>query len=201
MCCVTAGCDVASPELFSTATSVPRQAGGLVKPVSAGMLAWIHSILHLVDSNITNLSDCRPHPPLSDAFSCDFWVNASCSWTSLCCFCRQKQTRMRCSHQKATAAACPPGQRARRCSASAGQLPAQGCAPPGQRQADRRLPAPEAAAAGRDHAPGLGGGRLPVQGPALEATASALRQVSLHALRSLPETAARVHLVPGLGHG
>ena len=77
MCCVTAGCDIASPEKFSTATSVSFQAGGPVKPVSAGMLACKHIISHLVDTDFRNLSDCRTHPPLCDAFSCDFWMDAS----------------------------------------------------------------------------------------------------------------------------
>ena len=76
VCCVTAGCNVASPELFSTAASVPLQAGGLIKPISAGTLAWNHSNLHQVDTNVTNLSDCCLHLPLSAAYSFGFGMSA-----------------------------------------------------------------------------------------------------------------------------
>ena len=72
VCCVTADCDIASPELFSMATSVPLQAGGLIKPVSAGKLAWNHRNSYLIATDVTNLSGCHPHPPFYDAFSCDF---------------------------------------------------------------------------------------------------------------------------------
>lgn len=62
VCCVTADCDIASPELFSMATSVPLQAGGLIKPVSAGKLAWNHRNSYLIDTDVTKPVWLPPAP-------------------------------------------------------------------------------------------------------------------------------------------